>query len=159
MADQVTQKVILRLADTQGKTGTTSYRIATDGATNPATTAAAYYAVLTPLTSCAIVGAVGQTANNVPVGSADTNAYNVRDKLAVEYVGSQNDHHVCHIPDPNPAVFMSTNFKDVDPTNSLWLDVVSAIETNVKDKLGNSVTVIRGYRQMSRNLKGSLRFA
>jgi hypothetical protein len=159
MADQVTQKVVLRLADSQGKTGTTSYRIATDSSANPATGAAAYYDVLSPITSCTLMGVVGQTADNTEVGDVATNAYNVRDKLIVEYVGSQNDHHVCSIGDLNPAILMTTNYKDVDPTNSLWTDLVTAIEANVKDKLGNAVDVVRGYRQMSRNLKSSLKFA
>jgi hypothetical protein len=158
MADQVTQKVIFRMVDAAGKEGTTSVQITTNAGSDPITSVTGYVALLNAASNAKVVGEVGQTANNQGVGLASTNVYDIRDKLAVEYVGSQNDHHVIHIGDLDPAVLDPTDKETVDPTNGDWLGVKSAIEANVKDKTGGSVTVIRGYRSRSRGIKTSLRF-
>jgi hypothetical protein len=156
MALAATQKVIMRLVDIQGKTGTTSFRITTAGSVNPATAGAAYTTSLLGISDCGLAGVVGQTSDNTPEGTLTTNDYNCADKLAVEYVGSQNDHHILHFPDPLPTNFTAgSSYKDGDP--AALASFKTAIEANVVDKLGNPVTVVRMYRQMSRRLKPNSR--
>lgn len=157
MADNVAQKAILKLADNMGKVGSLSLWVPTDVSTDPLSIIATGITALNALTNCIVVGQVSETANDVAVGSATSQAYDIRDKLDVEYVGSQNDHHTVHIGDVDASIF-ATGSELPDPTNTAWLALKSAINTNVKDKLGNAVTVIRGYRQRSRNLKSSQRF-
>jgi hypothetical protein len=158
MADQVTQKVIFRMVDASGKEGTTSVQISTNAGTDPTGAVVAYTGLLNSASNAKVVGLVGQTANNEGEGSDDANVYDVRDKLAVEFVGSQNDHHTIHIGDLNPACLNTSDMETVDPTNGLWLDVKTAIEGNIVDKSGGSVKVIRGYRTRSGHLKSTMRF-
>jgi hypothetical protein len=158
MADNVVQKVIWKLADNMGKIGSLALYVPLDTGTDPITVLAGGVSLFNAISDSIIVGQVSQTADDTSVGSAASNTYDIRDKLDVEYVGSQNDHHTVHIGDPDPAIFQTGNSELVDPTNTAWLALKSAIETNVKDKLGNAVKVIRGYRQRSRNLRASQRF-
>lgn len=157
MADNVVQKVIYKLADNMGKIGSLSFYITTSTSVDPLVTAAGAVTALNGISDAIVVGQISQTADDTNVDDQATNVYDIRDKLAVEYVGSQNDHHTVFIGDPDPAMFQA-NKELVDTTRTEWTDLVTAIETNVKDKLGNAVTVIRGYRQRSRNLKSTQRF-
>jgi hypothetical protein len=157
MADALTQKVHFRFVDNVGKTGTSGLWFpldTTQDAESYATQALAFQAC----SNCNLFDTLVDYANNGDVGSASSNAYDVRDKLAVEYVDSQNGMHTIHVPDPSPSIFQSSNMELVDPTNTDWLAAVTAIEANVVDKAGNSVVVLRGYRTRSRKLKTSMRF-
>jgi len=157
MALAAVQRVIFKVADNVGKIGSLALDVTTAGGDDPITNFAAFYALFNAISNGIIVGQIGQTADNAATGTAAAAAYDIRDKLAVEYVGSQNDHHTIEIGDPDPAIF-ATNSELVDPTNTAWLALKTAIQGNVKDKLGNAVRVIRAYRQRSRNLKSSQRF-
>jgi hypothetical protein len=157
MADNVAQKVIYKVADNMGKIGSLAFYIPTSVGTDPLVTAAGAITLFNNISNCIVVGQVSQTADDTSSGAADTNSYDIRDKLDVEYVGTQNDKHVAHIGDPDPAIFLAGS-ELPDPASVPWMTLKSAIEANVKDKLGNAVKVIRGYRQRSRNLKGTQRF-
>lgn len=158
MADQLTQKCILRMVDAAGKEGTVSINVTTDASSDPTAGLGTLVSALNGASNAQVVAIVGQTANNDGAGEVDTNVYDVRDKLAVEYVGSQNDHHTITIGDLDPAILSATNMETVDPTNDNWLALKSAIEANIVDRAGFTVTVIRGYRTRSKNLKTTLRF-
>jgi hypothetical protein len=158
MADQVVQKVIIRMADITGKTGTSSVQIPTDAGSDPIPSVAGYVTVLEAISNAKVVGQVGQTADNDEVGTVDANVYDVRDKLTVEYVGSQNDHHLMTVGDLDPAILDATNKETVDETNGDWLVLKGAIEANVIDKSGGGVTVIRGFRTRSQKLKTTMKF-
>ncbi len=153
MALAVTQRVIFTMVDAKGTEGGTSLNIEMDAGTDPTTSAAAYIALLNAASNCKVKSVVGQTGDNEDKGTKEANDYNVRDKLSVEYVGSQNDHHIMTVGDLQPAILDPTNFENVDPTNSLWLALKGAIQTNMVDKIGESVKVIRGFRTRSRNLR------
>jgi len=155
----LTQKVIFTMRDVGGKLGTTSLRCDMSGGTDPISTLTAYVSLLNGVSNCKVISEVGQTANQEDIGESEDNNYDARDKLAIEYVDSQNGHHVMHVADPDPSIFDSTNFEIVDPTDALWLAAVSAIEGNVVGKDGLGVTVIRGYRDRSRNLKTTMKYA
>jgi hypothetical protein len=155
--DAVVQRVIFQVTDNMGKTGHLALTIPTDSSTDPIETFSGFATVFNAVSDAIITGRVGETAAGADTSSAASNSYDARDKLAVEYVDSQNNKHLMHIPDPDPAIFLENN-EQVDPANSLWLAAKSAIEGNVKDKLGNAVKVVRGFRTRSRRLKGDLRF-
>lgn len=157
MALAAVQRVIMKVADNVGKIGSLALDVDTSGGDDPISDFTGFYALFNAISDGVITGQVGQTADNAPVGTAAEAAYDIRDKLAVEYVGSQNDHHTVYIGDPDPAIFQA-NSELVDPANTAWLALKTAIQGNVKDKLGNAVRVIRAYRQRSRNLKSSQRF-
>ena len=154
----LTQKVIFTMRDVGGKTGTTSLRCTTSAGDDPIATLAGYVDVLNGVSHCAVISEVGQTADNEEIGEAETSYYDCRDKLAIEYVDGQNAHHVIHVADPDPDIFDPANFELVNPTDGLWLAAKSAIESNVVGKDGESVTVIRGYRDRSRNLRSSMKY-
>jgi len=151
MAAGVIQKCIFKTADNDGTIASFSLDVATDAGADPLTDFAPMYALFNAISDSVIVGQIGQTADNTPVGDSATNPYDIRDKLEVGYVGSQNDHHVIEIGDPNPAIF-GADKEHVDPINALWTDLRDAIEANVVDKLGNAVRVTYGKRVRSRNL-------
>jgi hypothetical protein len=151
------QKVIYKLLDSAGKIGTMSFTVPTSGGSDPITTLASIVPLINAISDAIVTGQIGQTSDNGTVGTSAFAAYDIRDKLAVEYVGSQNDHHFLMVPDPNPAIFLAG--KEIpDPTNASWIALQTAIVGNVKDKLGNAVTIVRAFRQRSRNLKTSLKF-
>ena len=152
-----TQKVIVRLVDTQGKTGTTSFRITADGSTDPSSALAGYLTPLRGITDCAVLDGVGQTSDGTPDGTAVTNPYNNRDKLRVILQGINNDRHVIDCPDPDPTIFDPTDYKKVDPTSSVWTALKGILDGNMVDRLGNALVVVRAFRQMSRHLKSSRR--
>src|SRR6187455_187618 len=133
MALGVVQKVIFKVTDNDGTTGSLALDITASGGDNPLDSFAAFPALFNAVSDCVIVGQIGQTADNSAVGAAATNPYDIRDKLEVGYVGSQNDHHTLEIGDPNPAIFGADN-EHVDPANALWQDLVTQLEANVVDK-------------------------
>ncbi len=151
MAAGVIQKCIFKVADNDGTIGSFSLDVATDAGSDPLTNFSAMYALFNAVSDTVVVGQIGQTADNTPLGTSATNPYDIRDKLEVGYVGSQNDHHVIEIGDPNPAIFGSDK-EHVDPANPLWTDLKDSIEGNVVDKLGLGVRVTYGKRTRSRNL-------
>ena len=158
MALALTQKVIFTMRDVGGKTGTTSLRTPMAAGDDPITTLAGYVTALNAASKCKVVSEVGQTADNGIIGTEAENNYDVRDKLAIEYVDQQNAHHVIHVADPDPAIFDPDNFELVDELSGDWDDAKTAIETNVVGKDGQNVKVIRGYRDRSRNLRSSMKF-
>ena len=151
MALGVVQRCIFKVADNDGTIGSLALDVTASGGDNPLDNFAAFPALFNAVSDCVIVGQIGQTADNSAVGAAATNPYDIRDKLEVGYVGSQNDHHILEIGDLNPAI-LGTDKEHVDPANTLWQDLVTAIEGNVVDKLGNAVTVTYGKRTRSVNL-------
>ncbi len=153
MALAATQKVIFSMVDAGTKEGTTSLNITMDAGSDPTATVAAYVDLLNSASSCKVKSVVGQTAANGNVGTSETNEYNVRDKLAVEWLGSQNDHHIMMVGDLDPEILDATNMDRVDPTNANWLTFKGVLESNMVDKLGASIKVIRGFRARSRNLR------
>lgn len=152
MALAAIQRVIVEVTDVAGDSGVMALDIDMNAAADPTLAFATFPAVFNAVSDAVITGMVGQTADNGTVGTALTSPFDIRDKLSVEYVGSQNDHHFVEIGDPNPAIFLADG-ETVNPANALWIDLKAKIETNVKDKLGNAVTVIKGFRNRSRNLK------
>jgi|SRR5579872_3178146 len=158
MADNAAQKVIFKIADNMGKIGSLSFFIPTNVGTDPLVTANPAIALLNDISDGIVVGQVSQTADDTAVGTAASNSYDIRDKLLVEYEGSQNNFGRIEVGDPDPAIFQTGNSELVDPTNANWLALKTAIETNVVDKLGTAVKVIRAYRQRSRHLKSTQRF-
>jgi hypothetical protein len=151
MALAAVQKCIFKVADNDGTIGSLALDVTTSGSDDPLDNFTAFYALFNAVSECKIVGQIGQTADNAVVGASATNPYDIRDKLEVGYVGSQNDHHKLMVGDLDPAI-LGTDKEHVDPTNADWLDLVTAIEANVVDKLGNAVTVTYGKRVRSVNL-------
>jgi len=151
MAVGVIQKAIFKVADNDGTIGSFSLDIATDAGSDPLDSFSAMYALFNAVSDAKIVGQIGQTADNEEVSALDTNVYDIRDKLEVGYVGSQNDHHKLEIGDLDPAI-LGADKEHVDPTNTEWMALVTAIEGNVVDKTGAAVRVTYGKRTRSRNL-------
>lgn len=158
MALLATQKAIFKMIDNAGKVGTTAVHVTMSSGTDPITGLSALVAALNGASASQVTKGIGQTASSLSIGTeVDDGDYTIRDKVIAEYVGSQNDYHKLAVPMPLEGIFLSDNPEVPDPTGP-WSDFKTAIQTNVKDKLGNAVKVIRGYRQRSRHLKTSLRF-
>jgi hypothetical protein len=147
------QRVIFKTADDDGTIGSFSLDVQADGGTNPIEAFdSTFIGYFNAVSAGKIVGRIGQTADNSVVGESDNSPYDIRDKLEVGYVGSQNDHHKIEIGDPSDDIWQA-DMEHVNPTNGLWTALVTAIEANVKDKLGHPVTVTYGKRTRSRNLR------
>jgi hypothetical protein len=154
VTDQACQKIIVHLQDDAGKKGTCSFHIPTVNTQNPVT-AAAVTTLITDLIACTdavVVDVEGVTYEDSQLTEPVENAYDCRDKLTVEYVDSQNGHHLMHIPDVLDSLIQAGS-DYVDQSQTPWLDLVTALEGNVKDKLGQAITVLNGWRTRSRGLK------
>lgn len=155
--DNAVQRVVFKVMDNMLKVGSLALTITTDASTDPLSAFSTFPALFNAVSNAVIVGQVGETAAGTDGSSAASNTYSARDKLAIEYVDSQNGKHFMHIPDPDPAIFLENN-EQVDPANDAWIAAKTQIEANVKDKLGHAVKVIRAFRTRSTKLKSSQRF-
>jgi hypothetical protein len=157
LTDAECQKANITIIDIAGKKGSTSLHIPASTA-DPASYLADFFTALDSCISGQIVKVVSDFAANGVVGTATPDqAYDARDKLAVEIMGSQNDLHTQTYGSPLETCFLASNMEVADPSGP-YGTLKTAILTNYKDKLGHPVTIKRAYRRRSRKLKTSIRF-
>jgi hypothetical protein len=157
MALALAQKVILRMIDPAGKSGTTAVWVPMDGTANPADAVADYIPLVEACSAAVVTGVVGRTGANTAIGIAATNSYDIRDKAVFELLSSQNTIQRIAVGDLATAVVASDG-ETIITSTGVGAALVTALVGNVVDKAGNAVTFLRAYRQRSRNLKSSMRY-
>ena len=162
MANSPAQKIIVKLEDLGGKTGSTSFWVPTDTTADPLESAGAIAILgdIEGLSTCLVVGLISETSENVVVGTPTSSPWDDRDKMALEFRDSMGSYRTYRFADPKSTCFISPAYEVITVSGGIANTLASLLVTNMKDRAGGSFTFVRGYRSRSRRLRaGSKRFA
>lgn len=154
VSDIPSQEVILTWQDSTGKKAKTKLRIPTVGADPPAlsTAASTLVADLIACSDAVVTDVRGVTIEANVLTDAVSSVRNARDKLIIEYADSYGGLHRMALPAPLSTFFLAAS-DIVNTSASIYTSLVTALEGNVKDKLGVAIVVISAWAERSRHLK------
>lgn len=161
MADNPTQKIILRFLDMTGKKGRSEFWITTNTSADPL--AGSYYstvlAAIQPLSTATIFAALSETTEHVVVSTPVSSTWDSRDKLVMQFQDSMGRYRLYKAPNPKTTCFVSPALQTMSTAAGVALSLTAALSSNMVDRVGGAFTFIRGYRLRSKRLRpGSKRY-
>ena len=161
MADNDTQRIILKALDMTGKKGRTEFWIGIDTSIDPLT-GTPYLnclAAIKTLSTATFFAAISETSEHVVTGSPISSTWDSRDKLVLQYQDSMGRYRLYKAPNPKTTCFVSPALQSMKTSAGPALTLANLLATDMRDKVGGTFNFIRGYRLRSKRLRpGSKRY-